>query len=129
MPQYKLEETKLSRLMFLHFGRPRLIWDWLILLIVAYIAITVPFNVAFKIHDRYYAMFTIDIFFEVVFVVDILINFRTTYIDVESGRLISQPSKVAIHYLKGWFFVDLLAALPFELLYYYEHSWVSVIYY
>ena len=38
----------LPKFMLLHFGRVRLIWDWLMLIIVAYIAITVPYNTSFK---------------------------------------------------------------------------------
>lgn len=28
----------------------------------------------------------------------------------------SDPGKIAIHYLKGWFIIDLVAAIPFDLL-------------
>lgn len=28
----------------------------------------------------------------------------------------SSPGKIAIHYLKGWFIIDLVAAIPFDLL-------------
>jgi hypothetical protein len=29
---------------------------------------------------------------------------------------VSNPKKIAIHYLKGWFIIDLVAAIPFDLL-------------
>ncbi|OTF79728.1 hypothetical protein BLA29_012863, partial [Euroglyphus maynei] len=30
--------------------------------------------------------------------------------------LVIHPGKIAIHYLKGWFIIDLVAAIPFDLL-------------
>ncbi len=112
--------------MILHFGRPRLIWDWIILLLVCYIAIMVPFSVAFKTHDHTKQLIVADTIVEIFFIIDIVINFRTTYIDKKSGRIITQQKLIALHYLKGWFIVDFLAALPFEALYFANHSWVSL---
>lgn len=31
-------------------------------------------------------------------------------------QVVSDPGKIAIHYLKGWFIIDLVAAIPFDLL-------------
>lgn len=47
---------------------------------------------------------------------DILLNFRTTYVS-RKGEVVSDSKQIALNYLKGWFLVDLLAALPFDLLY------------
>ena len=49
-----------------------------------------------------------------MFIIDILINFRTTYIS-ENDEVISAPSKIAVHYFRGWFIIDLVAAIPFDL--------------
>lgn len=46
---------------------------------------------------------------------DILINFRTTFVN-SNDEVVSHPCKIAIHYLKGWFIIDLVAAIPFDLL-------------
>jgi len=50
-----------------------------------------------------------------MFIIDILINFRTTYVS-DTDEVVSQPSKIAVHYFKGWFLIDLVAAIPFDLL-------------
>ena len=50
-----------------------------------------------------------------MFIIDIVINFRTTYIS-EAEEVVSQPSKIAVHYFRGWFIIDLVAAIPFDLL-------------
>lgn len=48
--------------------------------------------------------------------VDIGLNFRTTFVN-RKGEVVSMGGSIALHYLKGWFVVDLLAALPFDVLY------------
>ena len=30
--------------------------------------------------------------------------------------LAPQPTKIAVHYFRGWFIIDLVAAIPFDLL-------------
>ena len=30
--------------------------------------------------------------------------------------MVSHPGKIAIHYFKGWFAIDMVAAVPFDLL-------------
>lgn len=47
---------------------------------------------------------------------DIILNFRTTYVS-HSGQVVYEPHSICIHYVATWFFVDLIAALPFDLLY------------
>lgn len=49
-------------------------------------------------------------------VADILLNFRTTYVS-RKGEVVSDWKNIAVNYLRGWFVVDLLAALPFDHLY------------
>lgn len=47
---------------------------------------------------------------------DIVLNFRTTYVN-KKGEVVSDWRSISLNYLKTWFIVDLLAALPFDLLY------------
>ena len=62
-----------------------------------------------------------------MFIIDILINFRTTYIS-ENDEVISAPSKIAVHYFRGWFIIDLVAAIPFDLVSTYQLPTVYFIY-
>ena len=50
-----------------------------------------------------------------MFIIDILINFRTTYVNT-NDEVVSHPGKIAVHYFRGWFLIDLVAAIPFDLL-------------
>ncbi|KAM6474340.1 voltage-gated inwardly rectifying potassium channel KCNH3 isoform 2-T2 [Liasis olivaceus] len=47
---------------------------------------------------------------------DIVLNFRTTFVS-KSGQVVFDPHAIFLHYLTRWFVLDLLAALPFDLLY------------
>lgn len=52
---------------------------------------------------------------DITFIIDIAINFRTTYVN-KNDEVVSAPSKIALHYFRGWFLIDLVAAIPFDLL-------------
>jgi len=52
----------------------------------------------------------------VVFILDILFNFRTTISDFITGEEVTDSKKIAVNYIKGRFLLDLLAAIPFEMI-------------
>ena len=51
---------------------------------------------------------------DLIFAFDILINFRTAYIDSRTDEFITDPKKIAKNYLTGRFVVDLCASIPFS---------------
>ena len=126
LPQYKRETDKKSKFLFLHYSNTKGIWDWWILVLTTYIAIMVPYNVAFRRNDRKRDLIIFDMVIELFFIMDIVVHFRTSFVDA-SGRIIYDQKKIAVHYLKGWFVLDFLAALPFEALYFVNQTWVSSI--
>ncbi|XP_075169112.1 eag-like K[+] channel [Haematobia irritans] len=113
-PEYKTQSIKKSRLILPHYGVFKGIWDWIILVSTFYVAILVPYNAAFAKTDR--QTMVSDVIVEALFIVDILLNFRTTFVS-KKGEVVSDSKLIAANYLKGWFAVDLLAALPFDHLY------------
>lgn len=62
-----------------------------------------------------YPLLYTDLIIDFLFMIDILMNFRTTYVK-EGEVLITNPWKIAVHYLKTYFVVDLVAAIPWDLL-------------
>ena len=46
---------------------------------------------------------------------DIALNFRTTYIDSHTGDEVTDRRRLALHYLRSWFVLDLVASVPIEL--------------
>ena len=47
---------------------------------------------------------------------DIILSFRTTYVN-KKGEVVADTKSIVMHYARGWFVCDLLAALPFDVLY------------
>ncbi|KAB0367513.1 hypothetical protein FD755_020837 [Muntiacus reevesi] len=130
VPEYKVASVGGSRCLLLHYSVPKAIWDGLILLATFYVAVTVPYNVCFSgdddtpITSRH--TLVSDIAVEMLFILDIILNFRTTYVS-QSGQVVSAPRSIGLHYLATWFFVDLIAALPFDLLYVFNITVTSLV--
>uniref|UniRef100_A0A4W3I7D3 Potassium voltage-gated channel subfamily H member 7 n=1 Tax=Callorhinchus milii TaxID=7868 RepID=A0A4W3I7D3_CALMI len=126
LPEYKLQTPRIHKLTILHYSPFKAVWDWLILLLVIYTAIFTPYSAAFLLNDREeqkrrecgYScspLNVVDLIVDIMFIIDILINFRTTYVN-QNEEVVSHPAKIAIHYFKGWFLIDMVAAIPFDLL-------------
>ncbi|OXB62585.1 hypothetical protein ASZ78_004538 [Callipepla squamata] len=129
-PEYKVSDAKKSKFILLHFSTFKAGWDWLILLATFYVAVTVPYNVCFIGHDELSTTRSTtvsDIAVEILFIIaDIILNFRTTYVS-KSGQVIFEARSICIHYVTTWFIIDLIAALPFDLLYAFNVTVVSLV--
>ncbi|XP_054625268.1 potassium voltage-gated channel subfamily H member 4 isoform X2 [Dunckerocampus dactyliophorus] len=130
VPEYKVAAVQKSRFILLHYSVSKALWDWLILLATFYVAVTVPYNVSFTpYHDTLTAArstIVSDIAVEMLFIIDIILNFRTTFVS-QSGQVVYQSRSICIHYATTWFFVDLVAALPFDLLYAFNITVTSLV--
>ncbi|KAM3607269.1 uncharacterized protein V6R79_004671 [Siganus canaliculatus] len=126
LPEYKLQTPRIDKFTILHYSPFKAVWDWLILLLVIYTAILTPYSAAFLLNDQEeqkrrecgYScspLNVVDLIVDIMFIIDILINFRTTYVN-QNEEVVSDPAKIAIHYFKGWFLIDMVAAIPFDLL-------------
>ncbi|XP_040473581.1 potassium voltage-gated channel subfamily H member 6 isoform X2 [Falco naumanni] len=127
LPEYKLQAPRIHRWTILHYSPFKAVWDWLILLLVIYTAVFTPYSAAFLLNEEQMEekhwdcsyscdpLNIIDLIVDIMFIVDIAINFRTTYVNV-NDEVVSHPGKIAIHYFKGWFLIDMVAAIPFDLL-------------
>ncbi|XP_066943827.1 potassium voltage-gated channel unc-103 isoform X23 [Macrobrachium rosenbergii] len=125
LPEYKLQSPRIHKWTILHYSPFKAVWDWIILLLVIYTAVFTPYVAAFllneqekarKNHDQYDSPIVyIDLIVDIMFMVDIVINFRTTYVN-HNDEVVSHPGKIALHYLRGWFLIDVVAAIPFDLL-------------
>ncbi|XP_040186636.1 potassium voltage-gated channel subfamily H member 6 isoform X2 [Rana temporaria] len=128
LPEYKLQAPRIHRWTILHYSPFKAVWDWLILLLVIYTAIFTPYSAAFLLNNQEeeknwecgYScnpLNIVDLIVDIMFIIDIVINFRTTYVNI-NDEVVSHPAKIAIHYFKGWFLIDMVAAIPFDLLIY-----------
>ncbi|XP_052282896.1 potassium voltage-gated channel subfamily H member 7-like isoform X2 [Dreissena polymorpha] len=119
----------------LHYSPFKAVWDWIVLVLVLYTAVFTPYQTAFLLNEedatmrrnrdsgtrtespessRANPLVIIDLIVDLMFIADIFINFRTSYL--HNGEVVMNQKRIAINYLKGWFVIDTIAALPFDLL-------------
>ena len=89
----------------------KLIWDMVIL----FLAIITSFSVGFELvlkdlpENKLYIAF--DAIANILFFIDICVQFRTTYFSVE-GEEVRDSKKIAMRYMKGMFILDFIATIP-----------------
>lgn len=89
------------------------IWNGIILLFTIYFAIEVPARIALGYHLQG-VMLVVDLCVTACLLADVVLNFFTgEYI---KGQLSMDRKAVAWNYLKGWFWIDFLAAIPLDLI-------------
>uniref|UniRef100_A0A8C5BVL8 Potassium voltage-gated channel subfamily H member 5 n=1 Tax=Gadus morhua TaxID=8049 RepID=A0A8C5BVL8_GADMO len=115
LPQYKQEAPKTPPHIILHYCTFKTTWDWVILVLTFYTAIMVPYNVSFKTKQNNMVWLVLDSVVDVIFLVDIVLNFHTTFVG-PGGEVISDPKLIRMNYLKTWFVIDLLSCLPYDII-------------
>lgn len=87
-------------------------WDLWLALLATYSAIEIPFSIV--VHYEHSALLKfLDALAMFSFIADVFVRFRTTI--MQNGKEVNVPKIISRKYLKGWFAIDLLAAIPFEL--------------
>ena len=99
-------------------GDFRVRWDLMIMCFAIWNAWNVPYSVSFdEDFDEMLSILVLNSLIDFLFFIDIILNFRTSFFDMESGEEILNKKEITKHYLKsGKFFIDLLSALPFDIL-------------
>jgi hypothetical protein len=111
-------------------GTFRISWDVLSMLLVIFVTIMVPLRMAFDVAQGQSVddpWFFVDTFIDVFFLIDLFLNFFTgTESTVNQGAVYAMmPGKgrtemrlrvVAINYITGYFWLDLAASLPINLI-------------
>jgi len=87
-------------------------WDFVQLIVLLYICVVIPIRVGFE-KPAYGAAFIIDLLVDIFFVLDIIFNFYTGYFD-SNGDIELRAKMLRVYYLKTWFIIDTLAALPVD---------------
>ena len=95
-------------------------WDLSITLLLLLSSVMIPLQIAFanagaeptsSVTNFQLIMYVID----VLFLIDIMVTFNTAFYD-DDNDLIDQRCTIAQSYLLGWFSIDLVAIIPFEVL-------------
>jgi hypothetical protein len=94
----------------------RMSWDIFILSLCIYIAIALPLSLAWEDTLQQQTndiLSSIDVSMNIIFILDIILNFRTGYYD-EEHTLVMDPKLAGKRYLKTWFVLDVFSSLPFD---------------
>ncbi|HRP67972.1 MAG TPA: ion transporter [Turneriella sp.] len=95
-------------------------FDALLLIVTLFAAIEVPLHLALAYETPHW-VHIINFVYPILFGSDIILTFFTT-ITVD-GQEITSKRTIALKYLRSWFIVDLLAAVPFDLIF--TQGWPS----
>lgn len=88
----------------------KMTWDIISMMFIIYLAITVPYKICFNI--IYFGVWAyLDLIMTIFFIFDILIEFNTGF--YAKGALVSDRKVVAKNYLKFWFWMDVIASIPY----------------
>lgn len=90
----------------------RIAWNVMISLLTLFVAVETPLRIVVGYPGDGW-LYALDWVVVTTFLADIGVQFRTTV--VEGNQVVDEPGEVARRYLRGWFTIDLIAALPVDL--------------
>ena len=103
-------------------------WDIVMSVTLVWVSIFTPLQISYfsdtmtwKNIDDWLFLFTVDRCIDAIFIVDMFVTLRTAWRSEEDGRLKFTQREAALNYLgtyergPGWFWIDLLSVIPFEL--------------
>ena len=98
----------------LPFSRFRTSWDVLMLVLVLWTAVVLPFTLGFAVEPDP-GVVILEICLDVLFIVDICLNFRTAY--VQSSFLVVDRRAIRRNYVRHWLMVDAASSVPWEVIF------------
>jgi hypothetical protein len=87
-------------------------WDLVMILALLFTATVTPYEVAF-VDTKIDAVFYVNRFVDLLFLMDIAIQFFLMFKD-RDGNLVKDQGRINTRYLKGWFMMDFLTILPYD---------------
>lgn len=88
------------------------IWNTVIMLLLVYTATFLPLRTAF-FDDDPAGLFEFELMIDILFMIDVFVNFVSSYTDKNTGFIEVKFNKIAKKYILSWFFLDLSACIPF----------------
>ena len=88
------------------------VWDLLQIVFLLYVSVTVPYRACFEVDVELFSKTWFwDTMIDVYFVSDIVLNFRTAYVNSKGIREVNSR-KIAQNYVTGWFILDFVSCIP-----------------
>ena len=103
----------------------RLKWDILMMLLICFVMVVTPFELAFvsavgwaknytPFPNKYTGLFITNWTVNLLFIVDIVFNFLTAVYDPQLNKWLLRFDQIAVHYARGWMMLDVVSMLPVE---------------
>jgi len=92
----------------------KMMWDVWVLFLLLIVSMVVPMRLAFANEETTF-WFLVYLVTDLFFLVDIFLNFFTSIDDEQKVYSITDRKTIARKYLRGWFWVDVLAILPIDI--------------
>lgn len=89
-------------------------WDLLMTLILLAACVATPVEIAFASDTDVSYQNPLSLAIDIFFLVDIMLIFNTAFYDDEM-ELTTSRKEIANDYLRGWFILDFLAVVPFDI--------------
>ena len=106
-----------GKLLFSHKSEFIKYWNNMVIVLAMYNSVTIPMAIFYGndglslINGEYIAL--IDALVDLIFLIDVIITFRTTFLDTEKGTIVYDTHTIARKYLHGSFAVDVASSVPF----------------
>lgn len=110
--QHRLEQEEVPWYVITSDSRWKPYWDVILSLLVLYTCFALPLRLAFKLRMTGPAV-AVDYLSDFLFLLDLGLNFITAY-ELPSDEEITNLALIKRKYLRGWFSLDVIAAIPFE---------------
>lgn len=78
-----------------------------------FITLIVPVRLAFSENDTVGWIVAYE-FIDICFLIDIVLTFFSSYSDPLTNDEVTNLRKIAVNYLKGWFFFDAASLVPLD---------------
>ena len=89
------------------------IWSFVLFVLLMYTAYITPIEIAF-VDGFSMALNVVEYLVNSLFIIDMFVSLNSSFYD-SNKQLVQSRRKILVKYLRGWFFIDLMAAFPFEL--------------
>jgi potassium voltage-gated channel Eag-related subfamily H protein 7 len=89
-------------------------FDLIICVALIFTAVVTPYEVAL-LETKWNIRFGINCFVDLLYVSDLFRQFFLEYEDERTHIMVRDRKNIAVHYLKGWFIIDFVSILPFDL--------------
>lgn len=89
-------------------------WDFVVTVSIAYVMVTTPVKVCFDVKTSGLG-YVIDVIVDLIYLVEMVINFFTSYENDTTGEEIKDLVKIRRNYIKTWSLMDAVSSFPTSL--------------